>query len=85
MVAHGTIVTLLELPYESQCTKGRCTPVTLTYQGTVLTIKLFRQAQDARRWSTKVAADTGKQFQLYEFVVTVLFHGAGSRRYGKCL
>jgi hypothetical protein len=83
MSAHGTIVTLLELPYESQCTKGRCTPVTLTYQGTVLTIKLFRQVQG--RWSAKVAADTGRQFQLYEFVVTVLFHRAGSRRYGKCL
>jgi hypothetical protein len=81
---HGTIVTLLKLPYEETVYESPVYPGTLTYHGTVPNIELFRQVSGPRsaKGRGRYQAD---EFQLREFVWTILFHEAGSHRYGKCL
>ena len=64
---HGTIVTLLELPYEKPVYEGPLYPGTLTYQGTVPTIKLFRQMSG--RWSANAAGDTGRTIPVIRILL----------------
>jgi hypothetical protein len=63
---------------------GPVYPGTLTYRGTVPNIELLRKVSVLR--SVKVAGDTGdEEFQFLEYVLTILFHEAGSHKFGKCL
>ena len=79
----GTYITPLELPYEWAMYERPVYPGTLTYYGTVPNIELVTQLDgDPQR----VAGDTVlANSSCANLFLTILFHGAESRRCGKCL
>ena len=82
--ALGTIVTLLELPYEKTVYEGPVYPSTLTYRGTVPNIELLKLVSELRSAKSR-ERHRDDEFQLDEFVSTICCTERGSLRYGKCL
>jgi hypothetical protein len=72
------------LPYEKTVYGGPVYPGTLTYRGTLPNIELLRKVSVLRSTNGR-GRYRDQQFQLLEFVLTILFHEVGSQKYGKCL
>ena len=85
----GTIVTLLELPYEKTVYERPVYPGTLTYSGTVPNIELVRPVSEPRSAKGRGRYRADHMRSLHEFVLHDLvrrcFTERGAAENGKCL